>query len=345
MRAAVLEGPRSLVVTDVPDPALTGPDGAIVRVERTAICGSDLHLYDGELPAAGVRLGHEFVGVVDEVGPDVRTVRAGDRVLVSAVVGCGHCIACLARDPGLCRTNGLAIFGTGPDLHGGQAEAVAVPAADAFVLPIPEGVTTEQAVLLTDILPTGYVGAQRADITPGSDVAVIGLGPVGIYALQCAQLYSPGRLFAVDVVPDRLARAERLGAEPIDGRDAAAQIMERTGGRGVDSVVEAVGADATINMALEVIGAGGTVSVIGVSTNFAYPMMLPLLIIKRITFRISLCSVPSVWDPLLRLIAGGRLVPEDVFTHHLGLSQTADAYRMIDERADGVLKVLLDPSR
>ena len=152
----------------------------------------------------------------------------------------------------MCRNAGTKVFGTSLELAGGQAEAVAVPAADSSVVKIPEGITDEQAVLLTDILPTGYLGAQRADITPGDTVVVIGLGPVGVFALQCAQLYGPSRILAVDMVPDRLARAEQLGAEPIDatGGDAVAKVYEATGGRGAEAVIEAVGADQTINDAV-----------------------------------------------------------------------------------------------
>lgn len=345
MRAVVLQGERSITVDDVPDPTLPGPDGAIVTVDRTAICGSDLHLYHGAMGATGVQLGHEFVGTIAEVGPEVRTHAVGDRVLVSGVIGCGRCAACLARDPVLCRT-GPQVFGTGADLPGGQSEAAAVPAADLFALAIPEGVTTEQSVLLTDILPTGYLGAQRADITPGSTVVVIGLGPVGVFALQCAQLFGPARILAVDVVPDRLARAEALGAEPVDASDgsAVAQILERTGGRGATSVIEAVGADQTILDSVMVAAPGGTVSVIGVNLNFALPIPMPLLLMRRLTLRVTIASIPSTWDALLPLVAAGRLHPEDVFTHRMGLSDAAEAYRLFDAREDGVLKVLLDPS-
>ena len=207
MRAVVLQGQEHVTVEDVPDAGVPGDDGLLLRVEHAAICGSDLHPYHGgPLMTPGVRLGHEFVGTVEEVGADVRTVRAGDRVLVSGVIGCGHCPACRALDPVVCHNGGTKVFGTQLDLAGGQAEAVAVPAADASVLAIPEGITPEQAVLLTDILPTGYLGAQRADITPGDTVVVIGLGPVGVFALQCAQLFGPSRILAVDMVPDRLAR-------------------------------------------------------------------------------------------------------------------------------------------
>jgi 2-desacetyl-2-hydroxyethyl bacteriochlorophyllide A dehydrogenase len=343
----VLQGKGEVTVEDVPDPELPGPDGAIIRVERTAICGSDLHLYHGSMGAKGVRLGHEFVGTVEEAGPAVRKLRTGDRVLVSGVIGCGTCAACLGRDPVVC-TGGMPgkVFGTGADLHGGQAEAVAVPFADVFTLPIPEAVTTEQAVLLTDILPTGYLGAKRADITAGDTVVVIGLGPVGVFALQCAQLFGPARILAVDTIPERLARAEQLGAEPIDASKGGTpqQVLAATGGRGAQAVIEAVGADATITDALFCCAAGGTVSVIGVNLNFAFPFPVPLALIRRLTFRVTLASIPSTWDALVPLIEHGKLHPEDVFTHRMGLSQAAEAYRTFDTRADGCLKVLLDPA-
>jgi threonine dehydrogenase-like Zn-dependent dehydrogenase len=295
----------------------------------------------------GVRLGHEFIGTVTEVGTDVRTVRAGDRVLVSGVIGCGRCVACLARDPVVCRNAGLKVFGTTLDLHGGQAEAVAVPAVDTSALPIPEDVTDEQAVLLTDILPTGYLGALRADIRPGATVAVIGCGPVGLMTLRCVPLFGPGRVFAVDLVPERRARAEALGAEPIDPADggAVAQIMDRTNGWGADAVVEAVGADQTILDALMCAAPGATVSVIGVSLNMALPLPMPLILFKRLTVRSTLASIPSTWDALIPLVRSGRIQPDDVFTHKMGLSEAAEAYRLFDAREDGVSKVLLDPAR
>jgi threonine dehydrogenase-like Zn-dependent dehydrogenase len=347
MRAVVLQGKGEVTVEDVPDPELPGPEGAIVKVERTAICGSDLHLYHGHMGAQGVRLGHEFVGTVEDVGPAVHRLKRGDRVLVSGVIGCGRCDACRKGDPVVC-TGGLAgkVFGVGPDLHGGQAEAVAVPSADLFALPIPEGVTTEQAVLLTDILPTGYLGALRADITPGATVVVIGLGPVGVFALQCAQLFGPSRVLAVDTVPERLERARQLGAETIDASQGTTiqQVLEATKGLGADAVIEAVGADATIRDALFCCRAGGTISVIGVNLNFAFPLPVPLLLQRRLTFRATLASIPTTWASLVPLIEQGRLHPEDVFTHRMGLSEAAEAYRTFDNKEDGVLKVLLDPT-
>lgn len=345
MRAVVLNGPGDVSVDDVDDARLPGPDGVLVRVERTAICGSDLHLYHGDMAIPGVHLGHEFIGTVEEAGDDVHRVVAGDRVLVSGVIGCGRCRECVTGWPMRCLAGGSQVFGTSLELAGGQAEAVGVPAADTSVRVIPEAVTDEQAVLLTDILPTGFIGARRADIVPGSTVAVIGLGPVGICALRSALLHSPARVLAVDPVPHRRAHAERLGAEPVDPSDGGTmnQLLEATGGRGPDSIIEAVGRDETINDAIMSVCPGGTVSVVGVSTNLAHPFPMAIAMYKGITFRICVADIPSTWDQLIPLIEHGRLAPEDVFTHRVGLSEAPAAYRMFDDRTDGVVKVLLDP--
>jgi len=325
---------------------LPGPEGVIVTVERTAICGSDLHLYH-DAPTGSVRLGHEAIGTVAEAGPEVRSLKRGDRVLVSGVIGCGVCRPCLAGRPNVCLNGKTAAFGTVPDLPGGQAEAMAVPFADLFALRIPDGVADEEAVLLTDILPTGFLGAQRAAITPGATVVVIGLGPVGIMALQCASLFGPARILAVDMVPERLARAERLGAEPIDARIApgAMQVLEATGGRGAQSVIEAVGADASIVDALSCAASGGTVSVVGVNLSADLPFPMVQVLFKSLTVRAVFAPIPGTWPALVPLVQSGRLaLLGDTFTHRMGLDQVSEAYELFDSRADGVLKVLLTPN-
>ncbi len=345
MRAVVLEGERSVAVEEVPDARLPGPDGAVVAVEHTAICGSDLHLYHGALGDQRIRLGHEFVGTVTEVGPEVVTLRAGDRVLVSGIVACGRCTACRRGDPVTCSANRTAAFGTVPDLPGGQAEAAGVPAADAFCLKVPEGVSADQTVLLTDILPTGYLGARRADIAPGATVAVIGLGPVGIMALQCAQLFGPSRVLALDVDPGRLARAAALGAEPLDAAGGGvAAVLETTGGRGADAVIEAVGHAESIDTAVQCAAPGATISVIGVNLDMALPLPMGLLFLRAQTLRATMASIPGTWPHLVPLLQSGRLAPEGVFTHRMGLGQAPEAYRIFDGHLDGVLKVMLDPA-
>ena len=347
MRATVLAGPRDVRIEDVPDPVPPGPAGAVVTVERTAICGSDLHLFHDAPTGSGIRLGHEVVGTVAEVGPHVQTLQRGDRVLVSGVIGCGRCGPCLAGRPNLCLAGEATAFGTMPTLPGGQAEAMAVPFADVFALTIPEGVGDEEAVLLTDILPTGYAGAERAAIRPCSTVVVVGLGPVGIMALQCASLFGPARILAVDVVPERLARAERMGAEPIDASLAPApqQVLEATHGRGAESVIEAVGADATVLDAVSCAATGGTVSIVGVNLSFDLPFPMGTVFLKSLTVRAIFAPVPSTWASLVPLVRSGKLSGlAETFTHRMGLSQVREAYELFDSRSDGVLKVLLTPN-
>lgn len=340
----MLNGPGDVSLEIIDDPVLPGPDAVIVRTTRTAICGSDLHLYHGIGGGPGVRLGHEFVGEVVEAGPEVRRFRVGDRVLVSGVIGCGTCGGCRAGDPVRCVT-GPRVFGTNLELPGGQAEYAAVPAADATLHLVPESVTDEAAVLLTDILPTGYFGARNAEVRPGDTVVVIGLGPVGVFALQSAQLLGAARVLAADVVPERLANAERLGAVPVDASlGTHQQVLELTGGLGADAVIEAVGADATVHEALLCARAGGRVSVVGVNLNLEFPFPMPLAFFRDLTFRIGLCPIPRTWPELVPVVASGRLRPADVITHRMGLSQVAEAYRMFDAREDGVLKVMLDPT-
>lgn len=346
MRATVFHGPGDVRLESVDDPRLGGPDGVVVEVDHTAICGSDLHLYHGVHGAAGTHLGHEFVGTIVEAGADVRTVAVGDQVLVSGVIGCGACDTCRAGDPVRCLGSGVRVFGNGLDLPGGQAELVAVPAAETACRRIPDGITTEQAVMLTDILPTGWYGARRADIPPGGTVAVIGLGPVGSFAVQAAMLLGAGRVLAVDTVPERLAAAAELGAEPVDARDGTvAQLLDLTRGRGVDAVIEAVGTDQTVSDALYSCRPGGTVSVIGAHLGMEMPFPMGLAFLRDLTFRVGLCPVPSTWSELVPLVAAGRLHPEDVITHRMPLSDVTEAYRLFDAREDGVLKILLDPRR
>jgi alcohol dehydrogenase len=345
MRATVLNGPGDVSVESVDEPTLPDTESVIVRVTHTAICGSDLHLYHGVHGTPGVHLGHEFVGEVVEAGRDVRTIAVGDQVLVSGVIGCGRCEQCLKGQVIRCVAGMPRVFGHSLDLPGGQAEMAAVPAADTACRVVPDGVTPEEAVLLTDILPTGFYGARNAEVGPGDTIAVIGMGPVGVFALQSAQIMGAARVLAVDTVPERLAHAERLGAIPVDAsQGTVTQLLELTKGRGVDATIEAVGADQTVTDALYSTRAGGIVSVIGANLNMEFPFPMALAFIRDLTFRIGICPIQSTWDALVPLVASGRIEPADVFTHRLPLSEVAEAYRLFDSRDDGVLKVLLDPT-
>ncbi|VBA48703.1 putative zinc-binding alcohol dehydrogenase [Mycobacterium pseudokansasii] len=275
MRTVVVDGPRSIRVETRPDPALTGPEGAIVAVTAAGICGSDLHFYEGDIPIPGsVALGHEAVGTVVDAGPHVRTVEVGDRVMVSSVAGCGARLGCATRDPVTCSA-GLQIFGSGV-LGGAQADLLAVPAADFQLLKIPDEISTEQALLLTDNLATGWAAARRADIPFGGTVAVIGLGAVGLCALRSALAQGAATVFAVDRVGGRLQRAAAWGATPIVA-PAAEAIIAATGGRGADAVIDAVGTDASLTDAIDAVRPAGTVSVVGLHDLQPFPLPRPAL--------------------------------------------------------------------
>jgi len=346
MRAVVFGAKEQVSVQDVVDPELTGPDGVILQVEQTAICGSDLHFYWGEFgDVSGIRPGHEFMGTVMDVGGEVKTFAKGDRVLSSALVGCGKCPGCHTGNVMQCEA-GWQCYGVDQDLVGGQAEAVEVPAADFNLLKIPDFLSAEEAVLLTDVLPTGYIGAKNAEILPGHTVAVIGLGPVGLCAVLCAQMFGAARILAVDRVPERLAKAVEYGAIAVDVSDGGTleKIFDYTDGRGTDSVIEAIGADQTINDALMATKIGGVVSCIGISSNMEMPFPALMVTPRNLTIRMAVAQVHSTWPALLPMIESGKLVVGDFFTHRLPLSEADRAYKIFANREDGCLKVMLDPS-
>ncbi|AFU01555.1 alcohol dehydrogenase catalytic domain-containing protein [Nocardia brasiliensis] len=349
MKALTYQGPREISYSDVPDPVLTGPDGVIIRVTAAGICGSDLHIYAGHgfTDGTGYSVGHEAVGEIVEIGSNVRGFAVGDRVLVPASAGCGRCANCRIGLVAACERTPAAIdacYGLGGALPGGQAEYLAVAHAEGNVVRLPVGVGDDAAVVLTDNAPTAWYGARRARIAPGETVVVIGLGPVGLMAVQSAFAMGASRVLGVDLIAERRKQAAELGAEPVDADDPKLAIRELLGG-GADVAIEAVGADATIKLAISAVGHRGRVSVIGVSQNRAYPFHMPLAQIKELEFHIGLCSIQYELPTLLRLTAAGRLRPEAVITHSLPMSDGANAYRLFAERADGVSKVVLDPAR
>ncbi len=341
MRAVVIDGPASIRVDTRPDPVLPGPDGVIVAVTAAGICGSDLHFYDGEYPFGGpVALGHEAVGTVLEAGPKVATVKVGDPVMVSSVAGCGSCPGCATRDPVMCHS-GPQIFGTG-GLDGAQADLLAVPAADFQVLKIPEAITTEQALLLTDNLATGWAAARRADISFGSTVAVIGLGAVGLCAVRSAQAQGAATVFGADRVQGRLRRAAGWGVTPINS-PAAESVRAATGGRGADSVIDAVGTDASMTDALNAVRPGGTVSVVGVHDLQPFPLPAVTCLLRSITLRMTTAPVQRTWPELIPLLQSGRLDVDGIFTTTLSLDDAAKGYAAAGSRSGDDVKILLTP--
>ncbi|CAN5551783.1 alcohol dehydrogenase family protein [soil metagenome] len=341
MRHVVIDGPGNVAVLDAPDPTPPGLDGAVIEVDATAICGSDLHFYDGDLPSTGgVAVGHEFLGTVVEVGPEVERFKVGDRVLTASVAGCGHCEGCATGDPVTC-DDGPKVFGSGA-LGGGQATAVAVPAADFQLLTIPDGIDDEAALLLTDNLGTGWAGAQRADIPAGGTVVVIGLGAVGLCAVRSALALGAGRVLAVDPVAGRRARAEASGAEPLEGPTVEA-VMAATGGRGADAVIDAVALDVTLTDALSCVRPGGTVSVIGVHDLEPYPLPILMGLLRSTTLRLTTAPVHRTWADLVPLVSSGQLKTDGIFTHRFALEDAASAYAAVAARTADCMKVLLQP--
>jgi 2-desacetyl-2-hydroxyethyl bacteriochlorophyllide A dehydrogenase len=341
MKSVVIDTSGQIRVETVPDPRLPGADGAVVQVRSTAICGSDLHFYEGDYPLiAPVALGHEAVGTVVEVGPDVRTVRVGDEVLVSSVAGCGSCAGCATRDPVTC-VDGPRIFGAGA-LGGAQSELLAVPAADFQLLRLPDNIQTETALLLTDNLATGWAAAQRADFPPGGTVVVIGLGAVGLCAVHSAVALGAGTVFAVDPVAGRRQRAEKAGATAL-APPALQAVLDATGGRGAVSVIDAVGSDGSMTDALACVRAGGTVSVVGVHNLNPFPFPATLSLIRSITFRLTTAPVQRTWPELVPLLQSGRLDVSDIFTHTMPLDEAPAAYAAVAARDADCLKVVLTP--
>jgi 2-desacetyl-2-hydroxyethyl bacteriochlorophyllide A dehydrogenase len=347
MRAIVYHGPKDVRVDSVPDPALREETDVVLRVTRTAICGSDLHVWHGAgLGASGFTLGHEFVGVVLDVGRAVQTVKRGDRVLACCTVGCGACGACRRGLLSGCTRfqAGPAgnVFGFSHELPGGQAEAVRVPYADANLFAIPSALDDEQALFLTDILPTGALGAELAEVSPGDTVVVFGCGPVGTFAQRAAQLRGAARVIAVDLDEERLAGARSRGCETVrGGEDAAARLLETTRG-GADCVIEAVGRPELVQQALFVARPGGRIAVIGVILQ-AFEILWPLAFAKNLSLRTGLVNPQTQIPKLMPLIEQGRLDPTEIITHRLPLDDGARAYEIFAHHRDHVLKVVLSP--
>lgn len=346
MKALVYRGPRDIAFESMNDPQLQDDRDAIIKVDKCAICGSDLHIYHGETFSedTGYCVGHEAVGEVVEIGRSVRQLKVGDKVMISAAVGCGQCRSCLAGVVNKCETNSGGCYGLSSKLQGCQAEAVRVPAADFNAQKIPDGITLDQALMMTDALATAWFGARNADIQPGATVAVVGLGPIGLMAAESAFAMGAARVFGIDLVEERRAAGRAIGLETPDPANAREIIREATRGRMCDSVIEAVGHGVTIRSSLGLAARRGTVSVIGVNQDRSFDFPMAKAFAMGLTFRIGTCSVPQEWPELIPLVRSGRIRPERYITHNLPLSDGARAYDIFDKRTDGAMKMVFDLS-
>lgn len=349
MKALVYGGPGKKSWTDVPDPVITNPSDAIVRVDTTTICGTDLHILKGDVPAVteGRILGHEGVGTITEVGSSVTSLKVGDRVIISCIKSCGHCANCKTGlyshclgDEGKSGTGWVF----GHLIDGTQAEFVRVPYAENSLHLLPEGVSDEEAVMLSDILPTGFeIGVQYGRVKPGDTVAVIGAGPVGLAAIATAGLYGAATIIAVDLDANRLEKAREFGAtDAVLSGDAdwKDQVLARTDGLGVDVAIEAVGVPATFGMCTDIVRPGGTVANVGVHGK---PVELHVenLWIQNINISMGLVNANTT-PMLLKLVARHKIPAAKFATHRFRFDQFLDAYDTFARAADTkALKVVI----
>ncbi|MDX3382463.1 alcohol dehydrogenase family protein [Streptomyces niveiscabiei] len=348
MRALQWHGPRRAVVSDdVVTPRVDEPRDAVVRVVRSAICGTDLHPYRGEIDGftPGTVTGHEFTGVVEAVGPEVRGLGPGDRVVASDVVACGRCRSCGRGWHYQCERVGLFGYATvvGDRAYaGGHAEYVRVPFADTVLHPIPDDVDDERALFVGDVLATGYACAVGAEVRPGDTVAVVGCGPVGLLALEAAWTLGAARILAVDPSERRRKLAAERGARPVPGPlDVERQIRDLTGGRGADAVLEAVGSDAALLTALNVVRPHGVVCAVGSHASDAMPMPTRLAFAKEITLRFAVGNPIRDFEPLMNLVRAGRVDPTFLISHRMPLTDAAQGLRLFD--SGEATKVVLIP--
>jgi len=343
MKALVYRGPGEKAIEERPKPEIQQPSDAIVKIEFTTICGTDLHILKGHVAtcAPGRILGHEGVGVIDSVGAGVTAFRKGDRVLISCISSCGKCEDCRRGMYSHCKTGGWIL---GNEIDGTQAEYVRTPHADTSLYPIPAGADDEALVMLSDILPTGFeCGVLNGKVAPGSTVAIVGSGPIGLATLLTAQFYSPAQIIVIDLDDKRLEVARRFGAtatiNSADGQ-AAATVKTLTGGRGVDTAIEAVGIPATFSLCQDLVAAGGVIANIGVHGE-----KVDLHLERLWSHNISITTrlVDTVSTPmLLKTVQSGKIDPTRLISHRFKLDQILDAYDVFGRATEtGALKVIV----
>ena len=344
MRAVTFQAPGEVRLEERPDPEPADPGDAVVAVEASGICGSDLHIYHGRVEIEpGFTIGHEFVGTVTAAGDGVESVAAGDRVLGCYCTACGECFFCKRGDFHKCDSG--KVFGHGAtlgSLQGAQADSVLVPNADLTLRKVPDGLSDEVAIFAGDVMGTGYHAVDALDLEPGGSVAVLGLGPVGLCAVQAARAAGAETVIAIDTVSDRLEMARSFGATPVHltEEDPRAAVKEATEKRGVDGAVDAVGHPEALELACRLARKAGTVSATGV---YAEPIQLHMGIvwIKALTLKSGHANVIKHVDPVLELISSGDLDPSPLVTHHMTLDEAPEGYEVYDRRE--ALKIVLTP--
>lgn len=344
MHALVYNGPGLKALEDRPQPTIQAPTDAVVRITKTTICGTDLHILKGDVPSCvpGTVLGHEGVGVIDTVGAGVTAFKPGDRVLISCISACGRCEYCRRGMYSHCTTGGWIL---GNRIDGTQAEYVRIPYADTSLYPIPAGADEEALVMLSDILPTGFeCGVLNGKVQVGGSVAIVGAGPIGLAALLTAQFYAPAQIIMIDLDDNRLSVSQRFGAthtvNSSDGQ-AARQVMALTGGRGVDTAIEAVGIPATFELCQDIVAAGGTIANVGVH-GVKVDLHLERLWSHNVTITTGLVDTQSI-PLLLKSVQGKRIEAGRLITHRFKLAQILQAYETFGQAASTkALKVIIE---
>ncbi|MGZ5137959.1 MAG: zinc-dependent alcohol dehydrogenase family protein [Burkholderiales bacterium] len=344
MKALVYLGPAKKGLQERPKPEITAPTDAIIKITKTTICGTDLHILKGDVPSCqpGRVLGHEGVGVVEKVGPAVTAFKSGDRVLISCISACGKCIYCRKLMYSHCTSGGWIL---GNSIDGTQAEFVRIPYADTSLYHLPDGADEEALVMLSDILPTGFeCGVLNGKVQPGSTVAIVGAGPIGLATLLTAQFYSPAEIIMIDLDDNRLQVAKRFGATAVvnsaDGK-AAETVMKMTGERGVGTAIEAVGIPATFELCEKIVAPGGTIANIGVHGT-KVDLHLENLWDRNITITTRLVDTVST-PMLLDTLRSHKIDPKVLITHHFTLDRILEAYETFAQAADTrALKVIIE---
>lgn len=343
MKALVYLEPKKIAVQERVKPSIQFPTDAIVKITKTTICGTDLHIIKGDVPTckAGTILGHEGVGIIDQIGESVSNFKIGDRVLISCISSCGKCKYCRKQMYSHCENGGWIL---GNSIDGTQAEYVRIPYAETSLYPIPQGKDEEALVMLSDILPTGFeCGVLNGKITPGSNVAIVGSGPIGLSALLSAQFYSPAKIIMIDIDDNRLEIAKKFGAShTINSSDekTTEKLMALTNNIGVDTAIEAVGIPATFEICQNIIAAGGTIANIGVHGK-KVDLHLETLWSKNISITTRLVDTSST-QMLMDVLVAKKIAPQNLITHHFELKNIMDAYETFQNAAQtNALKVII----